>query len=183
MGTSATAFTKGDLVAVDVDYQQSSGFVGSIISGAYVRDPMDVNRDVDFIRRVTFNVGRVSEVTATSLLLSQPLPGGVPAAGACIQRVVAFVDREGGAFFQEWSALFVWEAESGGRVCFYYPRLAPAGKTGSDFARERMIEVGSGNHALALHGSFRALPIRDETDAAIALQYRSYFPDVLSAVY
>jgi hypothetical protein len=49
----------------------------------------------------------------------------VPAAGASAQVVVAFVDREGGSFFQEWSALFVAEPESGGRVCFYYPRLSP----------------------------------------------------------
>ena len=39
--------------------------------------------------------------------------------------MVAFVDREGGKFFQEWSALFVAEDESGGRVCFHYPRLSP----------------------------------------------------------
>ena len=39
--------------------------------------------------------------------------------------MAAFVDREGGSFFQEWSALFVAEPESGGRVCFYYPRLSP----------------------------------------------------------
>src|SRR5258708_38095138 len=49
---------------------------------------------------------------------------GAPAAGASAQVVVAFVDREGGSFFQEWSALFVAEEESGGRVCFYYPRLS-----------------------------------------------------------
>jgi hypothetical protein len=50
--------------------------------------------------------------------------------------VVAFVDREGGSFFQEWSALFVAEPESGGRVCFYYPRLSPnpgAGPGGVSF--------------------------------------------------
>jgi len=45
--------------------------------------------------------------------------------GASAQVVAAFVDREGGSFFQEWSALFVAEPESGGRVCFYYPRLSP----------------------------------------------------------
>jgi hypothetical protein len=49
----------------------------------------------------------------------------MPGSGASAQGVVAFVDREGGSFFQEWSALFVVEAESGGRVCFYYPRLSP----------------------------------------------------------
>jgi len=49
--------------------------------------------------------------------------------------VVAFVDREGGSFFQEWSALFVAEQESGGRVCFYYPRLSPNPGAGSSGVR------------------------------------------------
>jgi hypothetical protein len=57
--------------------------------------------------------------------------GGVPASGSAAQSVVAFVDREGGSFFQEWSALFVAEEESGGRVCFYYPRLSPNPGSGS----------------------------------------------------
>ena len=118
-------FAPGNLIAVDVDYQQQIGYVGSGISAAYVSNPAAVNRDLNYVRRVTFNVGRVVEVTATSVILAQPLLAGAPATGASAQVVVAFVDREGGSFFQEWSALFVAEPESGGRVCFYYPRLSP----------------------------------------------------------
>jgi len=110
---------------VDVDYQQQVGYVGSGISAAYVSDPAAVNRDLNYVRRVTFNVGRVVEITSTSVILAQPLLAGTPATGASAQVVAAFVDREGGSFFQEWSALFVVEPESGGRVCFYYPRLSP----------------------------------------------------------
>ena len=131
---SVSAFVSGNLIAVDMDYQQQIGYVGSGIAAAYVSDPVAVNRDLNYVRRVTFNVGRVVEVTATSVILAQPLLGGAPAAGASAQVVVAFVDREGGSFFQEWSALFVAEAESGGRVCFYYPRLSPnpgAGPSGA----------------------------------------------------
>ncbi len=117
-------FSAGSLVAVDVDYQQQIGYVGSGIAAAYVSSAAAVNQDPNYVRRVTFNVGRVAEVTTTSLVLSQPLLGGAPAPGASAQVVVAFVDREGGSFFQEWSALFVAEEESGGRVCFYYPRLS-----------------------------------------------------------
>jgi hypothetical protein len=124
-------FAPGNLIAVDVDYQQQIGYVGSGISAAYVSDPAAVNRDPNYVRRVTFNVGRVAEVTATAAILAQPLLAGAPATGASAQVVVAFVDREGGAFFQEWSALFVAEAESGGRVCFYYPRLSPNPGAGS----------------------------------------------------
>jgi hypothetical protein len=121
----ATAFAVANLVAVDVDYQQQVGYVGSGISAAYVSDPAAVNRDLNYVRRVTFNVGRVVEITSTSVILAQPLLAGTPATGASAQVVAAFVDREGGSFFQEWSALFVVEPESGGRVCFYYPRLSP----------------------------------------------------------
>ncbi|HWY20885.1 MAG TPA: hypothetical protein VNX26_06655 [Candidatus Acidoferrum sp.] len=122
---AVNGFGLGNLVAVDVDYQQQIGYVGSGISAAYVSNAALVNRDLNYVRRVTFNVGRVVEVTATSVILAQPLLAGTPAAGASAQVVAAFVDREGGSFFQEWSALFVAEAESGGRVCFYYPRLSP----------------------------------------------------------
>jgi hypothetical protein len=125
------AFPAGSLLAVDVDYQQQIGYVGSGISAAYVSNAALVNRDVNYVRRVTFNVGRVAEVTATSVILAQPLLAGAPAAGASAQVVAAFVDREGGSFFQEWSALFVAEPESGGRVCFYYPRLSPNPGAGS----------------------------------------------------
>ena len=126
MGTgTVSTFAPGSLIAVDVDYQQQIGYVGSGIAAAYVSNSANVNNDLNYVRRVTFNVGRVVQVTATSLILSQGLLAGVPASGASAQAVVAFVDREGGSFFQEWSALFVAEPESGGRVCFYYPRLSP----------------------------------------------------------
>jgi hypothetical protein len=118
-------FAFGNLIAVDLDYQQQVGYVGSGISAAYVSNPAAVNNDANYVRRVTFNVGRVAEITATSVILAQPLLAGAPTAGASAQVVAAFVDREGGSFFQEWSALFVAEPESGGRVCFYYPRLSP----------------------------------------------------------
>lgn len=126
LGTGAVGgYPPGSLVAVDLDYQQQVGYVGSGISAAYVSDGAAVNNDVNYVRRVTFNVGRVVQVTATSVILAQPLLGGTPATGAGAQVVSAFVDREGGSFFQEWSALFVVEAESGGQICFYYPRLSP----------------------------------------------------------
>jgi len=122
---AVNVFAPGNLLAVDVDYQQQTGYVGTGIAAAYVSNPAAVNRDANYIRRVTFNVGRVAELTSTAAILTQPLLGGAPPPGASAQMVVAFVDREGGSFFQEWSALFVAEPESGGRVCFYYPRLSP----------------------------------------------------------
>ena len=94
-----SGFAPGNLVAVDVDYQQQIGYVGSGFSAAYVSNAAAVNNDANYIRRVTFNVGRIVEVTSTSVILAQPLLAGVPPNGASVQLVSAFVDREGGFFF------------------------------------------------------------------------------------
>lgn len=180
-----SVFSRGCLIAVDLDYQQQVGYVGSGIAAAYVSSAAAVKHDPDYVRRVTFNVGRVAEVTATSVILSQPLLGGAPAEGASAQVVVAFVDREGGSFFQEWSGLFVAEEESGGRVCFYYPRLSAstAREASGRFAREGLAEIAKPVSALALHASFLALPFVDTNDGQTVLCYRSYFPALMARMY
>jgi len=183
------AFAAGDIVAVDGDYQQQTGYVGTGIAAAYVNDPTDVNRDANYIRRVTFNLGRVAEKTVTSLYLAQPLLGGAPPTGAGVQKVVAFVDREGGSFFQEWSGLFIAEEESGGRVCFHYPRLSPTTATSAStqavktFSREEQVQIAKPVAALALHAAFLAMPHIDENDGETVLCYRTYFPAAIAAVY
>lgn len=179
---AAGAFPAGTLMAVDVDYQQQVGYVGTGIAAAYVSSAALVRQDPNYVRRVTFNVGRVAETTATSVLLAQPLVGGAPAAGAAAQVVVGFVDREGGSFFQEWSALFVAEEESGGRVCIYYPRLS-AGKMAGKAVREEFAVIQKPLSAISLRGSFLALPHTDINDGQTVLCYRSYFPGGMAAVY
>ena len=182
---AAAAFAVRSLIAVDIDYQQQTGYVGSGIAAAYVSSAAAVKWDPNYVRRVTFNVGRVAEVTTNSVLLSQPLLGGAPANGASAQRVVAFVDREGGSFFQEWSALFVAEEESGGRVCFYYPRLSPnSGLTSNaSLAREQLLDIAKPLGAISLKASFTALPFTDTNDGQPVLCYRSYFPAVAAAAF
>ncbi len=183
----ASAFSVGSLIAVDLDYAQQIGYVGSGIAAAYVSSAAAVNHDLNYVRRVTFNVGRVAEITATSVVLAQPLLGGAPAAGASAQVVVAFVDREGGSFFQEWSALFVAEEESGGRVCFYYPRLSPnpgsAVSSTGKFVREELAAIAKPLSAISLRASFLALPYTDTNDGQSVLCFRSYFPAGMAAAY
>ncbi|HVN18277.1 MAG TPA: hypothetical protein VMU05_05870 [Dongiaceae bacterium] len=179
---AVSAFAVGNLLAVDEDYQQQVGYVGSGIAAAYVGDPAAVKRDSNYVRRVTFNVGRVAATTATSVLLAQPLVGGAPAMGASAQVVVGFVDREGGSFFQEWSGLFVAEEESGGRVCFYYPRLS-AGKPAGKAVREDFAVIQKPLSAVSLRASFLALPYVDTNDGQTVLCYRSYLPAGMAAAY
>ena len=70
--TDAAKFAAGSMIALDADYTGQTGFVGSPVAGAYVRQALT---DVDYIRRVTFNVALVSQVNSTGLTLAEPLPG------------------------------------------------------------------------------------------------------------
>lgn len=172
---AAGNFNPGDLIVVDVDYQQQTGYIGDI-AGAYVESPADVGFDVDYVRRVSFRVARVADKTTDSLVLAQPLIGGVPA-NAAVQKVVGFVDREGGRFFQEWSGLFVLESETGARVFYHYPRLQPAAP-----AAEASREAAAFD-AWSLRAHLVALPVTDPNDAQQVLCFRTLVPAPHAAVY
>jgi len=168
----AVNFTAGAIVALDADYTGQTGYVGSPISGAYVRQTLT---DVDYIRRVTFNVALVSQVTSSGLTLAEPLPGGAPAAGSKLQAVTGFVDREGGSFYQEWSALFVMQGSQGERIFYHYPRLQSMAS-----AEETAVPLSGknpgGQARVLLKGQFLALPVTDPLDGERVLCYRSFLP-------
>jgi hypothetical protein len=170
--TDAAKFAPGSIIAVDGDYTGQTGYVGSPVSAAYVRQALT---DVDYIRRVTFNVAVVSQVSSSGLTLATPLLGGAPAAGAKLQAVTGFIDREGGNFHQEWSALFVMEGSQGERIFFHYPRLQTM--TG---AEEAAIPLDGkhkeGLERVLLKGQFMALPVTDPLDGERVLCYRSFLP-------
>jgi hypothetical protein len=169
-------FDVGDLVAVDVDLEFQTGYLGSGVSAAYLKTGMTLG--TDYIRRVTMNVARVAEKTANSLKLESALPGGEPSGTAKVQKVIGFVDREGGSFLQEWSGLFVYEPVSGGRVSFYYPRLQTAAESS-----ETRLEIEGEIEQMALHAKFVALPRTDELDGESVVCYRSYIPAAGAPAY
>ncbi len=162
----------GAMVAVDVDYTGQTGYVGTPVAGAYLRQALT---DVDYIRRVTFNVARVSQVSGTALTLAEALPGGAPAAGAKVQALTGFVDREGGSFCQEWSALFAIQGSHGERVFFHYPRLQSTGGAEEEtHALDGKNKNGLGR--VMLQGKFLALPVTDVLDGERVVCYRSFLP-------
>lgn len=171
IGEAAATFRAGDLVSVDLDYEQQDGYVGLWNVSGYV-SPEQTNRGGrDFVRQVTCNVGRVSNVSGGCLTLEQPLPAGIPPTSAAVQKVLGFADREGGTFRQEWSALFIEETVYGGRVFYYYPRLQSQPP-----ASERRAALAGEYHALLLQARLSALPSSDEQDGVSALWYRFYIP-------
>ena len=176
--TDAANFAPGSIIAIDVDYTGQTGFVGTPISGAYVRQALT---DIDYVRRVTFNIALVSQANSTGLTLAEPLPGGAPAGGAKLQALTGFVDREGGSFYQEWSALFVMQGSQGERVFFHYPRLQTMAS-----AEEASIPLSNknpgGQARVLLKAQFLALPVTDPLDGERVLCYRSFLPAANSLV-
>jgi len=163
-------FQVSDLVAVDWDYQGQAGYIGTGPAGTYLAAAVNAAANVDLVRRVTFNVSRVSNKTTTSLVLGEKLIGGAQT-GMGVQKIAAFLDREGGSYFQEWAGLFVLAGSIGGRTCFYYPRLQAAAESG-EVHREVEAPLFSG----MLHAKLRAMPSVDPNDGETVLCYRSYFP-------
>lgn len=168
----AAGFVPGAMIAVDVDYTGQTGYLGSPISGSYLRQPV---MDVDYIRRVTFNVGLVLGVSSTSLILAQPLPGGALAVGTKLQAMTGFVDREGGSFYHEWSGLFVMQGSQGDRIFFYYPRLQSLAAA-EESATPLDTKHKGGLARILLRGQFLALPVVDPLDGERVLCYRSFKP-------
>jgi hypothetical protein len=177
VGAASGLFNVGDLVVVDLDYAGQVGFVGSGVSGAYVASAAAVNGDVNYVRRVSLNVARVVGIASGALQLGEALLAGVPAAGMQVCKLVGFVDREGGGWFQEWSGLFVMEGEQGDRLIFHYPRLqAMQGAVESSEVLAEPLE------RVKLVGAFRALPVKDANDGETVVCFRSYLPGAMRAV-
>jgi hypothetical protein len=172
--TAAAAFSVGSLVAVDVDYTSQLGYVGAAVSAAYVQSASAVGSDVNYVRRVTLNVGVVVGIAAGALELASPLPAGVPATGMQVSQLAGFCDREGASFFQEWSALFVLAGAQGDRILYHYPRLqAMQGSAEATEALAAPLEQ------VRLAAAFRALPVKDANDGESVLCFRSYLPATL----
>jgi hypothetical protein len=175
--TAAAAFSAGSMVAVDIDYTGQLGYIGAGVSAAYVQSAAAVGSDVNYVRRVTLNVGVVAAIANGVLQLAAPLPAGAPTPGMQVSQLVGFCDREGASFFQEWSGLFVLEGAQGDRVLFHYPRLqAMQGST------EAVDQLAAPLERIRLTAAFRALPVKDLNDGETVLCFRSYLPAALRAI-
>jgi hypothetical protein len=173
-------FTAGETIAVDVDYTGQSGYVGSGIQASFV--PATAVSDVDYIRRVTFNVGVIASIGGDTLTLEQPLLGGAPLASAKVQAVAGFASREGSSFIQAWSAVFVVDTADGAQLYYYYPQLSVASeREDSTFDVEN---AGAADvRGYSLRAEFNALAFEDPVDGETVVCYRGFFPAPGSQAY
>ncbi len=174
------SFQAGQFVAVDADYTGQSGYVGTGIQAANV--PPAAVSDVNYIRRVTFNVGLIKTISGDTLTLDQPLLGGAPATGAKVQGLTGFASREGSSFIAAWSAVFVIDTADGAQLYYYYPQLSVASER-----EDASYDVGNAGSAdikgHALHAEFNALAYEDAVDGETVVCYRGFFPASGAQVY
>jgi hypothetical protein len=174
---SGTVVQAGDVVVVDVDYASTTGFIGSGAAGAYVTASVTMP-DAHYTRRVSSNVARVLSVSAGVVTLASPLLAGTPTTAMKVAVVEGFVDRTGGAYLPEWSALVVMDGVQGDRLLLHYPRLQPVGAS----AAEVKSTVAAGVDRWRPCARLRALPVTDATDGTPAICFRSYIPAPLRLV-
>ncbi len=170
LADSSAEILAGDYIVVDDDYATQTGFVGAGLSGAYVKS--NSVKDVDYIRRVSFNVAQVVKVAGDGALqLALPLIAGAPTTSMKVQHVVGFASREGGSFLQEWSGLFIRYGVQGEKSFLYYPRLQS-----NHNSIESSDSLGSDLTIVKLSARYRALPIVDPYDGEQVLCYHSFVP-------
>jgi hypothetical protein len=166
-------FQTGQFIAVDEDYTGQTGYIGSGVQASFV--PAGTVSDVDYIRRVTFNVGVIQSISGDTLTLQQPLLGGAPPAGAKVQAVTGFASREGSSFISSWSAVFVVDTADGAQLFYYYPQLSSAGEGGDETFN--LDSAGTAEvKGYALHAEFNALAFDDPVDGETVVCYRGFFP-------
>jgi hypothetical protein len=126
----------GSYIVCDIDYDLVSyGLIGEagvpIFNGAVA--------DVDYIRRTSDFVARVTAINGNAMTLDQPFIGGgsgtsanpnlnttqgTPPAGSKIQVIRGWAAREGGTFITEWSGLFLMDTIDQAQIALYVPHVS-----------------------------------------------------------
>lgn len=183
VGQIATAqISIGSYIVCDQDYNPATfGIVGDI--GVPVQ-PNTVT-DIDYIRKNSSYVARVTGITGAVLTLDQPFIGGGsgnPAplgpgiAGYKVQTIGGWSAREGGTYISEWSGLFLNNTIDGAQIAIYYPHLSIM--QNKDVAGAWTIE-GAGTTDLGgaeIDASFNALAFDDPEDGETVVSYKCYYP-------
>lgn len=181
---AAISVSAGMYIVCDVDYTiGTSGLVGSAGIPIF---PNNVT-DIDYIRRTSDFVARVTAVNSNVLTLDQPFVGGgssntysvagppSPPAGSNVQIISGWAAREGGTFITEWSALFVMDTVDAAQITVYYPHLSIA--QFRDINAWAIENVGTTDETgYDLDCVMNALAFDDPIDGETVVGYKAFYP-------
>lgn len=188
------SFNVNDKIVCDVDFIASAWTNGGLAgSNAIPIYPNNAPNDIDFIRKTSDFVGRVTAVVTgvagqDVLVLSQPFMGGgssgtvnpgptTPPAGSKIQKMSGYLSREGGTFVMDWSALFVLDSLDGDQFVQYYPHVSIS--QFKDVANWSINNIGTTDlTGYELDATLEALGFEDPLDGETVVCYRGFYPNV-----
>lgn len=178
----------GSYIVADQDYSPALfGLVGDAGTPVF----QNAVTDVDYIRKNSDYVARVTNIAGAVLTLDLPFIGGGsgnPAplgpgiAGYKVQVIKGWAAREGGTFISEWTALFLLNTVDVAQIAVYYPHISIA--QNRDVAANWAIEnagttdLGGGE----LDAQFNALAYDDPLDGETVVGYKAYYPKPLQNI-
>lgn len=176
--------TVGSYIVADLDYNTSTyGLVGDVGVPVF----KNAVTDVDYIRKTSDYVARVTAINGAALTLDQPFVGGGSGSPAPnfngtaftvqpkVQVVSGFTAREGGTYISEWSALFLCSTIDTAQLFIYYPHVSIL--QNRDNAGAWAIEnIGTTDlGGMELDAQFSALAFDDPLDGETVVSYQGYF--------
>lgn len=188
---AAAQISVGSYIAVDYDYVV--GTFGGALGDAGVPVYQNAITDIDYFRKTTDFVARVTAINTNVLTLDQPFVGGgsgnptpnftqpngwssftSPTQLRC-QAIKGFASREGGTYIGEWSALLMCNTVDGAQLVYYYPHCSIM--QNRDFAAQWTIEnAGTTDEGgMQLDAQFSALAFDDPLDGETVVAYRGYY--------
>ena len=188
---SAAQIVVGSYIVADQDY--TLGTYGGAIGDAGINVYQNAVTDVDYIRKNSDYVARVTNISANTILtLDQPFVGGGSGNPSpnfntttgfatftnpqvrC-QAIKGFAAREGGTFIGEWTGLFMCNTVDGAQLVIYYPHVSIM--QNKDVAAPWTIEnAGTTDESgFQLDAQFAALAFDDPLDGETVVAYKAYY--------
>lgn len=177
----------GSYIVADQDYVL--GTFGGSVGDAGVNVYQTAVTDVDYIRKNSDFVARVTGIAGNILTLDQPFVGGGSGnpspnfngttfssfTGVKCQAIKGFAAREGGTFIGEWTALLMMNTVDGAQMVIYYPHVSIA--QNKEVAAPWTIEnAGTTDESgFQLDASFAALAFDDPLDGETVVAYKAYY--------
>ena len=194
---AAAQISIGSYIAVDYDYVP--GTFGGAIGDQGIPVYQSAITDVDYFRKTTDFVARVTAINANVLTLDQPFVGGgsgnpapnfnpqtgwtsfTSPAQVRVQTIKGFVAREGGTFIGEWSGMFLCNTVDGAQLIYYYPHVSIL--QNRDYNTPWTIEnAGTTDEGgMQMDAQFSALAFDDPIDGETVVAYRGYYFKPLEA--
>lgn len=185
---SASGFAVNQYIVCDIDYVPNTGGLAGE-NGAFAFP--NAITDVDFIRKTSDFVARITAIVGDVLTLDQPFIGGgspaanngIPPAASKVQQVTGWTAANGGTFIQEWSGLFIADSNDGAQIALYYPHLSINQYRG--MANWAIENIGTTDlTGMQLDAMFEALAYDDPMTGETVVSYTGFYPNArVQAIY